>query len=125
MARKTTSRSKPDVTIFHNPSCGTSRKVLQTIRDAGYKPKVVEYLKAGWRREQLDSLLERMGLKARDILRVRGTQAQELGLTAAGTTDAAILAAMVADPSLVERPIVIGPRGVVLCRPPEQVSTVL
>jgi arsenate reductase (glutaredoxin) len=113
------------ITIFHNPACGTSRNVLQAIRDAGHDPKVVEYLKVGWRRDQLTDLLARMGLKARDILRVRGTPADELGLTAASVTDARILEAMTQHPILVERPIVAGPKGAALCRPAEKVRALL
>ena len=113
------------ITIFHNPACGTSRGVLQAIRDAGHDPEVVEYLKVGWRRDQLASLLTRMGLAPRDILRTRGTPAEDLGLTAPGATDDAILDAMTSHPILVERPIVAGPKGVALCRPAEKVRTLL
>jgi arsenate reductase len=114
-----------EITIFHNPGCGTSRNTLAAIREAGHEPTVVEYLKTGWRRDQLEGLLARMGLKARDILRVRGTPADELGLTDPETSEAAILAAMVAHPILVERPIVVTPKGVALCRPVEKVRDLL
>lgn len=114
-----------EITLFHNPACGTSRKVLQAIRTAGHVPKVVEYLQVGWRREQLADLLERMQLSPRDILRVRGTPAEDLGLTAPTVTDDAILNAMVRHPILVERPIVIGPKGVALCRPAETVAALI
>ena len=113
------------ISIFHNPACGTSRGVLAAIRDAGHDPEVVEYLKVGWRRDQLAGLLARMGLTPRDILRVRGTPAEDLGLTAPGATDDEILDAMIRHPILVERPIVTGPKGVALCRPAEKVLTLL
>ncbi len=114
-----------EITIFHNPACGTSRNVLQMIRDAGHEPRVVEYLKTGWGRDQLTSLLARLGLKARDVLRIRGTPAEELGLTRPDVADSAILDAMVRQPILVERPIVVGPRGAGLCRPADRVTDLL
>jgi arsenate reductase len=86
---------------------------------------VVEYLKAGWTQEQLTDLLTRAGAKPRDWLRAKGTPAAELGLLADGTTDDAVLAAMVAEPILVERPIVASPKGVALCRPSERVFALL
>jgi arsenate reductase len=110
-----------DVTIFHNPNCGTSRKTLEILRDKGLTPTVVEYLKAGWTRDQLKELFGRMGVRAHDILRVRGTNAHELGLTDPAASDDAVIAAMVLDPILVERPIVDGPKGAALCRPAERV----
>jgi arsenate reductase len=113
------------VTVFHNPSCGTSRNALALVREAGHAPKVVEYLKAGWTVEQLRGLLERMKKKPSDILRVRGTPAEELGLTKHGVSDEAILKAMTQHPILVERPIVETPKGVVLARPAERVKDVL
>ncbi|MGH7024714.1 MAG: arsenate reductase (glutaredoxin) [Caulobacteraceae bacterium] len=113
------------VTIFHNPNCGTSRNALAAIRAAGHEPKVVEYLKAGWTIPQLKGLLAAMKSTPRDLLRVRGTPAEELGLTRSGATDEAILTAMTSHPILVERPIVVTPRGTVLARPVEKVRTVL
>jgi len=113
------------ITIFHNPACGTSRNVLQAIREAGYEPEVVDYLKVGWRRDQLAGLLARMGLRPRDILRVRGTPAETLGLTAPDATDDEILDAMIRHPILVERPMVAGPKGAALCRPAEKVLALL
>jgi arsenate reductase (glutaredoxin) len=113
------------ITIYHNPNCGTSRNTLAAIREAGHEPMVVEYLKAGWRRDQLEDLVRRMGVKARDILRVRGTPAEDLGLLKAGVSDDAIIAAMVAHPILVERPIVVSPKGAALCRPVEKVQGLL
>ncbi|HEX7760820.1 MAG TPA: arsenate reductase (glutaredoxin) [Caulobacteraceae bacterium] len=114
-----------DITIFHNPGCSTSRNVLAAIREAGRTPTVVEYLKAGWSKDQLKGLLARMGAHPRDILRVRGTPAEALGLTAAGVKDDALLDAMVAHPVLVERPIVTSGKGVVLCRPADRLKDVL
>ena len=114
-----------DVTIFHNPNCGTSRNTLQAIRDKGIQPKVVEYLKAGWTKDQLKGLLMRMGATPRDVLRVRGTPAEELGLTKPSATDEQILDAMTQHPILVERPIVATPKGVALCRPVEKVAALL
>ena len=113
------------VTIFHNPACGTSRNVLASLTEAGAKPRVVEYLKAGWTLGQLKGLLAAMQAKPRDILRVRGTAAEELGLTRPAASDAAILAAMVAHPILVERPIVVTPKGTALCRPADRVQSLL
>ncbi|HEY1224136.1 MAG TPA: arsenate reductase (glutaredoxin) [Brevundimonas sp.] len=114
-----------DVVIHHNPNCGTSRNVLQMIRDAGVEPTVVEYLKTGWDEAQLKALLARMGASPADVLRVRNTPAEELGLTAPGVTDAAIIKAMAAHPVLVERPIVVTPKGAALCRPKERVLDLL
>ncbi|MDR3507682.1 MAG: arsenate reductase (glutaredoxin) [Caulobacteraceae bacterium] len=113
------------ITIFHNPSCGTSRNTLGAIREAGIEPQVVEYLKAGWTKPQLQQILATMKTTPRDILRVRGTQAEELGLTAPDVSDEAILDAMVAHPILVERPIVVSPKGAALCRPMDKVRDLL
>jgi arsenate reductase len=114
-----------DVVIYHNPSCGTSRNTLALLREKGLEPKVVEYLKAGWTREQLKDLIKRSGISARDLLRVRGTRAEELGLTDPSTSDDAIIAAMILDPILVNRPIVSTPKGAALCRPAEIALTLL
>ncbi|NGM48694.1 arsenate reductase (glutaredoxin) [Caulobacter sp. 602-2] len=113
------------VTIFHNPKCGTSRNTLAIIEAAGYAPTVVEYLKAGWTLEQLKDLAARTGLGARGLLRVKGTPAEELGLTGPAAAEDAILAAMVEHPILVERPIVVTPKGAVLARPKEKVLEIL
>jgi arsenate reductase len=113
------------VTIFHNPACGTSRKTLERIRAAGIEPNVVEYLKAGWTKPQLKRLLKLMGLSARDVLRVRGTPAEELKLTDPKTTEDQIIDAMIGHPILVERPIVETPKGARLCRPMETVEEIL
>ena len=114
-----------DVVIYHNPACGTSRNTLALLREKGVEPKVVEYLKAGWTAAQLKGLLKTMGVPARDILRVMGTQAEALGLTAPAAADATLIAAMVKDPILVNRPIVVTPRGSALCRPAELVLALL
>jgi arsenate reductase len=113
------------VTIFHNSACGTSRNALAAIRERGVEPRVVEYLKAGWTREQLLALFAKMGVSPRDVLRVRGTPAEELGLTDPSTSDDRIVDAMVAHPILVERPIVDTPKGARLCRPFDLVSNLL
>lgn len=117
--------SDATVTIFHNPACTTSRNTLAAIRAAGIEPTVVEYLKAGWTKPQLKDLLGKLGLTARDVLRIRGTPAEELKLTDRKTTDEEILDAMVGHPILVERPIVITPKGAVLARPPERIEEIL
>lgn len=111
------------VTIFHNPACGTSRNTLAAIRATGVEPTVVDYLKTGWTKAQLQDLLAGMGKAPKDILRIKGTPAAELGLLEAD--DEAVLEAMVAHPVLVERPIVISPKGVVLSRPSEAVFAIL
>lgn len=114
-----------DITLYHNPGCGTSRNALAMIRETGVEPVVVEYLKAGWTKAQLTDLLAAMGKAPRDILRVRGTPAEELGLTDPKATDAQILDAMVAHPILVERPIVRSPKGARLGRPVDLIREVL
>jgi arsenate reductase len=113
------------ITIYHNPDCGTSRNVLAMIRGAGYEPRVVEYRKAGWTRELLDELLSAMQAKPRDVLREKGTPAQELGLLEPGRSDEEILAAMIDHPILVNRPIVATPLGTKLCRPSEVALSLL
>ena len=113
------------ITIFHNPACGTSRNTVAMVQAAGYEPDVVEYLKTGWTKTQLRDLLTAMGARPRDILRDKGTPAAELGLLDAGATDDAILDAMVEHPILVNRPIVVTPKGVKLSRPSEVVLQLL
>jgi len=113
------------VTIFHNPACGTSRNVVAMVETAGYRPEVVEYLKAGWTVDQLRTLFAEAGLTPREAMRERGSPATELGLLDPGTPDTAILAAMVAHPVLVNRPIVRTPKGAALCRPSEKVLDLL
>ena len=114
-----------DVVIYHNPACGTSRNTLALLREKGVEPKVVEYLKAGWTAAQLEGLIKTLGVPARDILRVMGTEAETLGLTAAGASDATLIAAMVKDPILVNRPIVVTAKGAALCRPAERALELL
>lgn len=113
------------VTIFHNPACGTSRNVVAMVQAAGYAPTVVEYLKAGWTADQLRDLAGRAGLAVRDLLREKGTPASELGLLDDGVGEDRLLEAMVAHPILVNRPLVVTPRGVALCRPSEKVLDLL
>lgn len=110
-------------TIFHNPGCTTSRNVLAMLREAGHEPEVVPYLKTGWTRPQLKSLLKAMGKTPRDILRTKEKLAVELGLPDAPAEK--ILDAMVTHPVLVERPIVVAPKGTILARPKETVAAIL
>lgn len=114
-----------DVLIYHNPACGTSRNTLALLREKGLEPQVVEYLKTGWTRPQLTDLVKQMGGTAHDILRVNGTKADELGLTDPATSDDALIAAMILDPILVNRPIVVTSKGAALCRPAELVLGLL
>jgi arsenate reductase len=118
-------RAKSEVVIYHNPACATSRKVLGMIRGAGIEPRVVEYLKTPPSREELLDLLRRMGMTPRQLLRRRGTPYGELGLDDPARSDEALIDAIMAHPILMERPVVVGPRGVRLCRPPERVLDVL
>ena len=113
------------ITIYHNPKCGTSRTVLEALQGAGHAPRVVEYLKVGWTEAQLKGLFERMGVRPRDLLRVKGTPAEDLGLTDPAVSDAEILRAMAAHPILVERPIVVTPKGAFLCRPASRLDEAL
>ena len=114
-----------EVTIYHNPACGTSRNTLALLREKGVEPTVVEYLKEGWTRPQLESLLQTMGVGAHEILRVRGTNADALGLTDPTASDEALIAAMIIEPILVNRPIVVTPKGAALCRPADLVLGLL
>ena len=114
-----------DVVIYHNPACGTSRNTLALLREKGVEPTVIEYLKQGWTRDQLQALLKKMDASAHDILRVNGTKADELGLTDPAASDDALIAAMILDPILVNRPIVVTPKGAALCRPAELVLGLL
>ena len=113
------------VVIFHNPGCGTSRNVVAMVRAAGYEPQVIEYLKAGWSHDQLRELAGDAGLTFHQLMREKGTPAAELGLLADGVGEDAILDAMVAHPILVNRPLVVTPKGVKLCRPSEVVFDLL
>lgn len=113
------------ITIYHNPDCGTSRNTLAMIEAAGYAPTIIEYRKTGWTRPKLDELLAAIGAKPRDLLREKGTPATELGLLDLAATDEVILAAMIDHPILVNRPIVVTPKGTKLCRPSEAVLALL
>ena len=114
-----------DVTIYHNPACGTSRNTLAMIRNAGIEPHVVEYLKTPPSRAMLVSLIERMALTPRALLREKGTPFAELGLADPSLGDEAIIDAMMDHPILINRPIVVAPLGVRLCRPSEAVLDLL
>jgi arsenate reductase len=114
-----------DVIVYHNPACGTSRNVLGLIRNAGIEPHVVEYLKSPPNRALLESLVVRAGLKIRDILRKKGTPYAELGLDDPAVSDDSIYAAIAKNPILIERPLVVSPKGVRLCRPSELVLELL
>ena len=114
-----------DVVIYHNPDCGTSRNTLAMIRNAEIEPHVIEYLKTPPSRAMLEQLIARMGITARDLLREKGTPYAELGLGDPSLSDEALLDAMMAHPILINRPIVVSPKGVRLCRPSEQVLDLL
>jgi arsenate reductase len=105
------------VVIHHNPDCGTSRNVLAIIEAAKYSPTVIDYLREGWTRPQLLALFAGCGLSARQALRETKSPAAELGLLAEGVSEDQLLAAMIEHPILVNRPIVVTPKGVRLCRP--------
>jgi arsenate reductase len=114
-----------DVIIYHNPACGTSRNTLALIRNTGIEPHVIQYLKTPPSRALLESLIARMGITPRELLREKGTPFAELGLADDTLTDAALIDAMMAHPILVNRPIVVTERGVRLCRPSEVVLDIL
>jgi len=113
------------ITIYHNPECGTSRNTLAMIEAAGYSPQVVDYRATGWTRPLLDALLAATGATPRALLREKGTPAAELGLVEPSVSDDAIVEAMIAHPILVNRPIVVTPKGAKLCRPSETVLDLL
>lgn len=113
------------VTIYHNPACGTSRNTLALIRATGSEPRVIEYLVEPPSRGELVSLIARMGIAPRDLLRQKGTPYDDLGLDDDKLTDVDLIDAMMEHPVLINRPIVVGPRGVKLCRPSELVLDVL
>ncbi|ABA06372.1 arsenate reductase [Nitrobacter winogradskyi Nb-255] len=114
-----------DVIIYHNPDCGTSRNTLALIRNAGIEPHIIEYLKTPPLRVLLAQLIARMGISARALLRDKGIPYTELGLADPKLTDDQILDAMMAHPILINRPIVVSPKGVKLCRPSEDVLDLL
>ncbi|SFO81607.1 arsenate reductase (glutaredoxin) [Qipengyuania nanhaisediminis] len=113
------------LTIYHNPACGTSRNTLALIRATGSEPEVIEYLVQPPSRDELLSLIERMNIAPRDLLRQKGTPYADLGLDNETLTDDELIDAMIEHPLLINRPIVVGPRGVKLCRPSELVLDVL
>jgi arsenate reductase len=113
------------ITIYHNPACGTSRNVLALIRNAGIEPTVIEYLKTPPDRATLESLIARMKIRPRDLLREKGTPYAELGLGEDRWSDSELIGQMLAHPILINRPIVVTPRGVKLCRPSETVKDLL
>ncbi len=114
-----------DVIIYHNPNCGTSRNTLALIRNSGVEPHVIEYLKSPPSRVMLKELITRMGISARALLREKGTPYAELGLGDPQLSEEALIEAMLAHPILINRPIVVSPKGVKLCRPSEEVLALL
>ena len=114
-----------DITIYHNPQCGTSRNVLALIRNTGAEPEVIEYLKTPPTRAKLKELLAQMDITARELLRRKGTPYDELGLDDATLGDDALLDAMARHPILMNRPVVVTPLGARLCRPSEAVLDIL
>ena len=115
----------PDITIFHNPACGTSRNTLGLIRNSGAEPEVIEYLKTPPSRETLKSLIQAMGISTRELLRRKGTPYDELKLDDPKWSDDDLLDTMLAHPILINRPIVVTPLGAKLCRPSEVVLDLL
>lgn len=114
-----------DVIIYHNPDCGTSRNTLGLIRNAGVEPHVIEYLKTPPSRVLLKQMIARMGVSVRDVIRQKGTPYADLGLSNPDLSDEDLLDAMMAHPILINRPIVVTPTGVKLCRPSEVVLDIL
>jgi arsenate reductase len=114
-----------DITIYHNPACGTSRNTLALIRHAGLAPTVIEYLKTPPNKDTLRALIGAMGMSVRDVLREKGTPYAELGLNDPSWTDDQLLDVMLTHPILINRPIVVTPLGVKLCRPSEAVLELL
>lgn len=114
-----------DIVIYHNPDCGTSRNVLGLIRNAGIEPHVIEYLKTPPARTLLVELIDRAGITPRELLREKGTPYAELGLGDTSLSDDALVDAMMARPVLINRPLVVSPVGVKLCRPSEAVLDLL
>lgn len=114
-----------NITIYHNPQCGTSRNVLALIRNTGAEPAVIEYLKTPPTRENLKELIAQMAIPVRELLRRKGTPYDELGLDDANLSDDDLLDAMMAHPVLMNRPVVVTPLGTRLCRPSEAVLDIL
>lgn len=113
------------ITIYHNPDCGTSRNTLAMIRQSGTEPDVIEYLKTPPSRETLEQLIAAMGISARALLREKGTPYKELGLDDPKWSDDELIGQMLAHPILINRPIVVTPKGTRLCRPSEAVIDLL
>ncbi|QEU04272.1 arsenate reductase (glutaredoxin) [Pseudomonas oryzihabitans] len=113
------------ITIYHNPACGTSRNVLGLIRNSGVEPTVIHYLETPPDRAQLERLIADLGMPVRELLRQKGTPYAELGLDDPQLDDAALIAAMLQHPLLINRPIVVTPLGTRLCRPSERVLEIL
>jgi arsenate reductase len=114
-----------NITIYHNPDCGTSRNTLGAIRAAGHDPLVIEYLKAPPTRDELKSLIARMGIRTREVVRIKEPLFRELGLDEKDVDDDELLDAMIAHPVLINRPIVVTESAVRLCRPSETVLELL
>ncbi len=114
-----------DIVIYHNPACGTSRNTLGLIRNAGVEPHVIEYVKTPPSRAMLKSLIERMEVPVRSVIREKGTPYADLGLRDPSLSDDALIDAMMEHPILINRPIVVSPKGVRLCRPSEAVLDLL
>ena len=113
------------ITIYHNPACGTSRNTLAMIRQSGVEPQIIAYLETPPTRERLVALIAEMGIPVRDLLRRKGTPYDELGLDDSKWTDDQLIDQMIAHPILINRPIVVTPKGVKLCRPSEAVLDIL
>ena len=113
------------ITIFHNPACGTSRKVLERIRASGAEPDIVEYLHHPPTRDELTAMLQDMQLKPRELLRMQEAEYAQAGLDDMSLPDQRVVDAMVEHPILMNRPIVRTPKGIKLCRPAEEVDTLL
>jgi arsenate reductase len=114
-----------DITIFHNPRCGTSRNTLALIREAGHEPRVVDYLATPPARAELAQMIAHAGLSVREALRSKESLYGELGLDDPATSDDALLDAMLTHPILINRPFVVTPNGVRLCRPAERVREIM
>lgn len=114
-----------NITIYHNPQCGTSRNVLALIRNSGTEPEIIEYLATPPTREKLVALIAQMAIPVRDLLRRKGTPYDELQLDDPALSDDALIAAMLAHPILINRPIVVTPLATRLCRPSEAVLDIL
>ena len=112
-------------TIYHYPKCGTSRKVVERLQATGHQVTIIEYIKQGWNKEQLKDMFAKAGISVQEALRVKGTNAETLGLLQPDIKDDTILDAMVKDPILVNRPFVVGDKGAIFCRPAEKLDEFL